>query len=102
MARVTYGVIRVGPLTLNRLERRATLDGQAVELTPREFSLLTYLAQQSNRVVSRTELLRHVWDTTFDPGSNVVNAHIKKVREKLGKFAARNRNGQGCRLSSGV
>jgi len=82
------GVVRVGPLVLDRLERHATLNGQIVELTPREFALLTYLARESGRVVPRTELLRKVWETTYDPGSNVVDAHIKKLREKLGDQAS--------------
>jgi two-component system, OmpR family, response regulator len=80
----TDGVVRVGPLVLDRLERHATLNGQLVELTPREFALLAYLARESGRVVPRSELLRKVWETTYDPGSNVVDAHIKKLREKLG------------------
>ena len=83
----TEAVVRVGPLALDRLERHATVNGHAVELTPREFSLLTYLAKQSGRTVPRTELLRKVWEIEFDPGSNVVDAHVKKVREKLGEFA---------------
>ena len=84
----TDGVVRVGPLVLDRLERHATLSGQVVELTPREFALLTYLARESGRVVPRSELLRKVWETTYDPGSNVVDAHIKKLREKLGDHAS--------------
>jgi len=83
----TDGVVRVGPLVLDRLERHATLNGQPVDLTPREFALLTYLARECGRVVPRSELLRKVWETTYDPGSNVVDAHIKKVREKLGEHA---------------
>jgi two-component system, OmpR family, response regulator len=58
-----------------------------VDLTPREFALLAYLAKQPGRAVPRTELLRKVWEIQFDPGSNVVDAHVKKVREKLGEFA---------------
>ena len=81
------GLVKVGPLVLDRLERHALLDGQPIDLTPREFALLTYLARESGRVVPRTELLRKVWETTYDPGSNVVDAHIKKLREKLGEFA---------------
>jgi len=83
----TDGVVKVGPLALDRLERHATLNGQGVELTPREFALLTYLAKESGRVIPRTELLHKVWETNYDPGSNVIDAHIKKVREKLGTFA---------------
>ena len=81
------GVVKVGPLVLDRLERHALLNGHPIDLTPREFALLTYLARETGRVVPRTELLRKVWETTYDPGSNVVDAHIKKLREKLGDFA---------------
>ena len=80
-------VIRVGPLQLDRLERHATVNGEAVDLTPREFALLTYLARASGRAVPRMELLNKVWDVAYDPGSNVVDAHIRKVREKLGRSA---------------
>ena len=74
----TEAVVKVGPLVLDRLERHATIDGQPIDLTPREFALIAYLARESGRVV-----LRKVWETTYDPGSNVVDAHIKKLREKL-------------------
>jgi len=85
---VTSGsVVKVGPLALDRLERHATLNGIPVDLTPREFELLTYLAKESGRVVPRKELLQQVWETQLDTCSNVVDAHIKKLREKLGSFA---------------
>ncbi len=77
-------VLRIGPLTLDRSERHVLLDGQRLELTPREFRLLTYLAQAAGRVVSRSELLVNVWKLTIDPGSNLVDAHIRNLREKLG------------------
>ncbi len=79
-------IVKVGPLALDRLEHHATVNGEDVDLTPREFALLTYLARESGRAVPRSELLRNVWEISFDPGSNVVDAHIKKVREKLGAF----------------
>ena len=80
-------VVKVGPLALDRLERHATVNGRPVDLTPREFELLTYLAKQSGRVVPRQELLQQVWETHVESCSNVVDAHVKKVREKLGEFA---------------
>jgi DNA-binding response OmpR family regulator len=83
----TEGMVRVGPLVLDRLERHASLNGQPIDLTPREFALIAYLARESGRVVPRSELLRKVWETTYDPGSNVVDAHIKKLREKLNEFS---------------
>jgi two-component system OmpR family response regulator len=76
-------VLVVGPLAIDRLNRRATLSGEPLGLTPREFSILAYLARSAGRVVPRTELLSKVWETTFDPGSNVVEAHVKNLRDKL-------------------
>lgn len=80
-------VLRVGGLCIDRLERRATLDARTLDLTPREFTLISFLAREVGRVVPRTELLRQVWETSFDPGSNIVDAHIKNLREKLGNDA---------------
>jgi DNA-binding response OmpR family regulator len=80
-------VLRVGGLCIDRLARRATVDARALDLTPREFTLLSFLAREAGRVVPRAELLRQVWETSFDPGSNIVDAHIKNLREKLGTAA---------------
>jgi DNA-binding response OmpR family regulator len=76
--------IVLGPLMVDRAERRAVLSGEVLSLTPREFALLAHLARNAGRVVPRTELLSKVWETMFDPGSNVIEAHIKNLREKLG------------------
>lgn len=83
----TETVVRVGPLTVDRGERRALVDGKRIELTPREFALLAYLAREAGRVVPRMEILAKVWEMTFDPGSNVIEVHVKNVREKLGDHA---------------
>jgi two-component system OmpR family response regulator len=80
-------VLHVGSLSIDRLARRATLESKVLDLTPREFTLISFLAREVGRVVPRTELLRQVWETTFDPGSNIVDAHIKNLREKLGTHA---------------
>jgi two-component system OmpR family response regulator len=77
-------VLRVGPLVVDRAERRLLVDGKRTDLTPREFALLAYLAREAGRVVPRSELLAKVWELSFDPGSNVVEVHIKHLREKLG------------------
>jgi DNA-binding response OmpR family regulator len=81
------GPLRAGPLVIDRSERRATLDGRRVELTPREFSLLAYLVREAGRVVPRMEILAKVWEMSFDPGSNLIEVHIKNVRDKLGEHA---------------
>lgn len=81
-------VVRVGALTIDRADRRATVDGKRLDLTPREFALVAYLAREAGRVVPRTELLVKVWETAFDPSSNVVEVHVKNLRDKLGAHAA--------------
>jgi len=83
-----HSVISVGPLVVNLVERRATVAGSPLALTPREFTLLGYLARSAGRIVPRTEILAKVWEATFDPGSNVVEAHIKNIREKLREHGA--------------
>lgn len=93
--------LRVGPLQLDRSERQARLGGRPLELTPREFALLGYLTREAGRVVTRTELLANVWNNAFDPGSNVIDAQIKNLRDKLGAHAGliETVRGQGYRLS---
>jgi len=81
-------VLRVGGLIIDRAQRSVVLDGRSLDLTAREFALLTHLAREAGRVVPRTELLAKVWQTTFDPGSNVVEVHVKNLREKLGPDAS--------------
>jgi DNA-binding response OmpR family regulator len=80
--------IRVGPLVVERAERRVLLDGKRLTLTPREFSLMAHLAREAGRAVPRTELLTKVWEATYDTGSNVVEAHVKNLREKLGEYGS--------------
>jgi two-component system, OmpR family, response regulator len=79
--------VKLGALEIDRVERRALLDGKLVELTAREFSLLLHLALRRDRVVTRAELLAEVWSTQFDPESNVVEVHVSRLRDKLGEHA---------------
>ena len=73
----------MGELVLNRLTRQVFGNGQEVSLTPKEFAMLEHLLLRADEVVSRTELLEHVWNMRFDPGSNVVDAHVARLRQKL-------------------
>ncbi|MBX3205675.1 MAG: response regulator transcription factor [Labilithrix sp.] len=77
--------LRLGSLVIDPVARRVTVAGRAVELTTRELALLAYLVQHSGRAVSRSELLQKVWSTSFDRASNVVEVHVKNLREKLGE-----------------
>jgi DNA-binding response OmpR family regulator len=81
------GTLTFGDLEINRLGHRASLAGKPIDLTTREFGLLLHLAYNANRVVPRSELLAKVWGTTFDPGSNLIDVHVKRLRDKLGKHA---------------
>jgi DNA-binding response OmpR family regulator len=95
-----HAQLQLGPLALDRAQRRALLDGKPLELTTREFALLLHLAHRSERVVTRSELLTQVWSIQFDPESNVVEVHISRLRDKLGKhqWMIETLRGRGYRL----
>lgn len=73
----------LGDLVVDRLGREVTGAGTAIPLTPKEFSMLEFLLLRAEQVVTRSELLEHVWHMRFDPGSNVVDAHVARLRQKL-------------------
>ena len=75
--------LNVGPLTIELLTRKVTLDGQEILLQPKEFQLLKYLMEHENQVISRTLLFEAVWDYHFDPRTNVIDVHIAKLRRKF-------------------
>lgn len=75
--------LTVGDLTLDLITREVFRGGRPIDLQPLEFSLLAYLARNAGRVVSRTMIMEHVWDYHFDPGSNVVEARISRLRDKV-------------------
>ncbi|TLD70507.1 response regulator transcription factor [Phragmitibacter flavus] len=76
-------LLRLADLTLNVPQRTAQRAGRSIELSPREFRLLEVLLQNVGNVCTRTELLRQVWDYAFDPGTNLVDVYIRKLREKV-------------------
>ncbi len=82
-----YGRLQIGPLEIDRLQRRVVLAGKTIDLTSREYGVLLFLAHQVDRVVARSELLAHVWSSQFDPGSNLIDVHISRLRDKLGEHA---------------
>jgi DNA-binding response OmpR family regulator len=75
--------LQVGPVRLDLRRRRAEIDGVDTELPLREFLLLQHLMRRAGRTCSREELLADVWGLTFDPGSNVVDVYIRRLRTKL-------------------
>lgn len=73
----------VADLEVDLLSRRVTRAGRALDLQPREFRLLEYLLRHKDQVVTRTMLLEGVWDYHFDPGTNVIDVHISRLRKKI-------------------
>lgn len=73
-----------GPLVVDTRSARVTVDGNAVKLTSLEYRLLAYLAHHKGRVVSRTELVEHLYDQDFDRDSNTVEVFVGRIRKKLG------------------
>jgi two-component system, OmpR family, response regulator len=75
--------LTVGDLVLDLLSRRVTRAGKTLDLRPREFALLEYLMRNVDRVVSKTMILSHVWEYTFDPQTNIVDVLVSRLREKV-------------------
>jgi DNA-binding response OmpR family regulator len=77
--------LELGDLKIDFLKRNAIRGDKTLELQPKEFSLLEYLARNSNRVVSKTMILEHVWNFHFDPQTNVVDVLVCRLRSKVDK-----------------
>ena len=75
--------LAVGDLSINLLTREVIRGKSRIDLQPLEFSLLEYLARNAGRVVSKTMIMEHVWDYNFDPQTNVVEARICRLRDKI-------------------
>ena len=93
-------VLRVGGLDLDVAARTCTVNGEPVELTPREYSVVEYLMRREGEVVPKSEILEHVWDFAFDGGDNVVEVHVSALRRKLGSSAIETVRGAGYRMGA--
>jgi two-component system response regulator QseB len=92
-------VLQAGGIALDMRGRRASAHGTTVELSAREYTMLEVLMRHPGHVLSREELLSHVWGYDHDPGSNVVDVYIGYLRRKLGPDAIETARGMGYRLS---
>ena len=97
--------IVVGELHIDASARQVTVRGQAVDLTPREFDLLSYLADRAGTVVTRRELLTQVWRQPYGSSDDTVDVHLSWLRRKLGESAQHPRylhtvRGVGVRLAA--
>jgi two-component system, OmpR family, copper resistance phosphate regulon response regulator CusR len=93
-------LLRAGAITLDLRTRRASLGDRTVELTAREFALAETFLRHPDQVLSREQLLSHVWGYDFDPESNIVDVYVRYLRKKLGDRAIETVRGMGYRLTS--
>ena len=76
-------VLRVGDLEVDRLSQSVRRGGRRIELTPKEYALLEYLAANPGRVFSRTMIIEHVWDQSFEGLTNIVDVYVRHLRTKV-------------------
>ena len=93
-------VLESGGVTLDMRARRAIVQGSTIELSAREYTMLEVLMRHAGQVLSREQLLSHVWGYDHDPGSNVVDVYVGYLRKKLGPDVIETARGMGYRLRS--
>jgi heavy metal response regulator len=76
-------VLRVADIELDRLSQQVRRAGKRIELTSKEYSLLEYLMANAGRVLSRTMIIEHVWDQSFDGATNIVDVYVRHLRDKV-------------------
>jgi DNA-binding response OmpR family regulator len=94
-------VLRAGGVSLDLRTRRAMVEGRWVELTAREFALAETFLRHPDQVLSREQLLSHVWGYDFEPDSNIVEVYIRYLRRKLGPDSIETVRGMGYRFREG-
>ena len=95
-------VLEAGDVVLDLRTRRASVDGDSIELSAREFTMLEVFLRHPGQVLSREQLLSHVWGYDHDPGSNVVDVYVGYLRKKLGKERIATVRGMGYALRDGT
>ncbi|MEE9204939.1 MAG: response regulator transcription factor [Nitrospirales bacterium] len=82
-SRPAEAILRVRDLELNRMNRTVSRAGRRLDLTPKEFALLEYMMLNAERPVTRTMIIEHVWDLSFDTMTNVVDVYVNYLRKKV-------------------
>ena len=90
-------LIQHSEVVVNLITREVKCRGEAVELTAREFALLTFLMRSPGRTFTRTQICEHVWNYHFDPGTNLVDVYVQHLRKKLGSDGGRAAHRDGAR-----
>ncbi|MEW6738006.1 MAG: response regulator transcription factor [Acidobacteriota bacterium] len=76
-------ILQIGDLELNQLTQQVRRAGRRIELTAKEYALLQYMMFNANRVLSRTMIVEHVWDQSFDGATNIVDVYVRYLRNKV-------------------
>lgn len=99
--RFGFATLRCGEIEIDRATRQVRVAGATLRLTNREYALLLHLAHRAGKIVKRSELLAHVWGIHFDPTSNLLEVHVRRLRQKLGVRARmiQTMRGVGYRMS---
>ncbi|MBZ9640440.1 response regulator transcription factor [Streptomyces sp. PSKA30] len=93
-------VLDLGALRVDTAARRVALDGEEIALTAKEFAVLEHLAVRAGEVVSKAEILEHVWDFAYEGDPNIVEVYVSALRRKLGAGLIRTVRGAGYRLEA--
>jgi two-component system OmpR family response regulator len=91
-------LLACAPVTLDTLSGRVMVRGQEVKLTAHEYKLLAYLMHHSDKVISRTELIEHIYDQDFNKDSNTIEVFVNRIRKKLGIDVIKTVRGLGYRM----
>ncbi|MEQ8267664.1 MAG: response regulator transcription factor [Parvibaculum sp.] len=92
--------LECGPVRIDTRSSRVTVNGRAIKLTSLEYRLLSYMMHHQGRVISRTELVEHLYDQDFDRDSNTIEVFVGRLRRKLGKDVIETVRGLGYRLAA--
>lgn len=84
-SKIENSIIRIGDISIDANSQTVTKGDKIVKLTRKEFALIEFLAKNPDKTLSRSEIMDHVWSAEIDPFSNTVEAHIRTLRQKLGK-----------------
>ncbi|MEV0475817.1 response regulator transcription factor [Streptomyces prunicolor] len=96
--RAASPLVRVGDLVVNRSKRRVARAGTVIELSGKEFAVLEQLAVRAGEIVSKAEILEHVWDSAYQGDANIVEVYVSALRRKLGSGAIETVRGAGYRM----
>ncbi|MFG2894279.1 response regulator transcription factor [Streptomyces sp. Pv4-95] len=99
--RTAEPVLRVGPLVIDQGSRKVERDGEEVVLTAKEFAVLEQLALRAGDVVSKAEILEHVWDFAYEGDLNIIEVYVSTLRRKIGAGSIVTVRGAGYRLVAG-